>query len=263
MPESTGRFSYCTTCKNRLWQLRDILPDNLRRVTEDGNSEIVLVNYHSDDELDTWIRQFQHHIDNGTLRYLHQRTQPHFHASKAKNLAHLAATGNHLINLDADNYIGDTIPTWRTHWTAEPDLLIHGFSPSRDRPQRSAEETARLRPDSGNGTYGRIGLPRARFLALGGYDEQLLPSAHEDQDLIDRAAAAGLPAVRRPQSGNAAIRNSHVETMRYSGIALEWWDARNLNKQRSEENLRLGRLVANPGRSPVKVLLNFSEEAAF
>ncbi|MFI9240339.1 glycosyltransferase [Streptomyces sp. NPDC053079] len=258
-----GKISYCTTCKNRLWQLAETFPGNLQRVAEAGNSEIVLVNYHSDDELDSWIRQFQPSIDSGILRYLHQRTEPHFHASKAKNLAHLAATGRYLVNLDADNYLGDTIPTWRTLWREQPDLLIHGFSPDKNRPQRTEEEASRIRPDSGNGTYGRIGLPRTRFLALGGYDERLLPSAHEDQDLMDRAATTGLSIVRSRQSGRVAIRNSHRETMRYSGIPLDWWDARELNKERSAENLRLGRLTANLGRSPMKVLLNFSEETAF
>ncbi|MEV5140649.1 glycosyltransferase family A protein [Streptomyces syringium] len=257
---STGKISYCTTCKNRLWQLSDTLPDNLRRVTEAGNSEIVLVNYNSDDELNTWVRQFQSHIEDGTLRYVHEQTEPYFHASKAKNLAHLAATGRYLVNLDADNYIGDTIPTWRALWEEQPDTLIHGFSPDKNRKQRSEEELVRVRPDSGNGTYGRIGLPRTRFAALGGYDEQLLPSVHEDQDLMDRAAADGLSVVRTPQPGPAAIRNSHRETMRYSGIPLDWWDARELNKERSAENIRLGRLTANPGRSPVKVMLNFTEE---
>ncbi|WP_171169641.1 glycosyltransferase family 2 protein [Streptomyces sp. I05A-00742] len=263
MSGSVGRISYCTTCKNRLWQLSETLPGNLRRVAEAGNSEIVLVNYNSDDELDRWVRRFERHMESGILRYLHQQTEPYFHASKAKNLAHLAATGQYLVNLDADNYIGETIPTWRTLWQERPDLLIHGFSPDKNRPQRSEEEASRIRPDSGNGTYGRIGLPRTRFLALGGYDEHLLPSAHEDQDLMDRAAATGLPIVRSRQPGPAAIRNSHRETMRYSGTGLDWWDARELNKKTSAENLRFGRLTANSDRSPMKALLNFSEETAF
>ncbi|MEU8546270.1 glycosyltransferase family A protein [Streptomyces roseoverticillatus] len=260
MPEPIRKISYCMTCKNRLWQLSDTLPDNLRRVDEAGDSEIVLVNYNSDDGLDAWVRRFQGCIDRGVLRYVHERSDPYFHASKAKNLAHFAATGRYVVNLDADNFIGDTIPAWRALWAEEPDLLIHGFSPDKHRKQRSEEEAARCRPGSGNGTYGRIGLPRTRFLALGGYDERLLPSAHEDQDLMDRATAHGLPVVRRPQPGSAAIRNSHRETMRYSGITLDWWDVRELNKERSAENLRLGRLTANHGRSPVKVLLNFTEE---
>ncbi|MFD4395585.1 glycosyltransferase [Kitasatospora sp. NPDC058397] len=243
-----GRLSYCTTCKNRLWQLRETLPDNLRRVAEDGNSEIVLVNYHSDDELDTWVRQFQPHIDNGTLRYLHQRTEPHFHASKAKNLAHLAATGTHLVNLDADNHIGDTIPTWRTHWTADPDLLIWGFSPNPDG-----------RPDGGNGSYGRIGLPRAHFDALGGYDERLLPMGCQDLDLMDRAKARGMRVVRAPQQAPFAIRNTDADKVRHTGSPLSWHDMWQQNLRRTEENLRSGRLTVNHDRTPAAVLLNFTQ----
>ncbi|MEV5140650.1 glycosyltransferase family A protein [Streptomyces syringium] len=248
-PSPPGKISYCTTCKNRLWQLTDTLPDNLRRVTEAGNSEVILVNYNSDDELDTWIRQFQPHIDNGTLRYVHEQTEPYFHASKAKNLAHLAATGHYLVNLDADNYIGDTIPTWRTLWTEDPELLIRGFSPNAD---------GRL--DPGNGSYGRIGLSRTAFGALGGYDEQLLPMGCQDSDLVDRAKAHGMRIVCVPQQVPFAIRNSDAEKVKHTGSPLSWHDMWQRNLRQAEENLRLGRLTVNHGRIPVKVLLNFTQQ---
>jgi hypothetical protein len=243
------RISLCVTSKNRLWQLSQTLPVNLDAVIADGNAEIILVNYNSADELDQWIHQFQHHIESGLLRYIHERTEPHFHASKAKNLAHLAATGEFLVNLDGDNFIGNTIPAWRQIWSQQPNTLIHGHcvEPSQE-------------PESGNGTYGRIGLPSACFLALGGYDEDMLPSAHEDRDFIDRAAAFGLSIARTEQPPPYAIRNPHVDTMKHSGISLGWWEVREFNKKQSTENIRLGRLIANPNRTPVKVLLNYSEE---
>jgi len=246
-PSSPGRISYCTTCKNRLWQLSETLPENLRRVAEAGNAELVLVNYNSDDELGTWVRRFRHHMDDGTLRYVHQRTEPHFHASKAKNLAHLAATGRHVVNLDADNHIGDTIPTWRALWARDPDLVIRGFSPNAD---------GRLEP--GNGSYGRIGLSRARFDTLGGYDERLLPMGCQDSDLIDRARALGMRVVRVSQSVPFAIRNTSVEKVKYTGSPLSWREMFQRNIAHARENLRLGRLTANRDRTPVEVVLNFT-----
>jgi predicted glycosyltransferase involved in capsule biosynthesis len=244
-----GRISLCVTCKNRLWQLTQTLPANLDAATADGNTEIVLVNYNSADELDQWIRQYQAHINEGVLRYVHERSEPYFHASKAKNLAHLTATGKYLINLDGDNYIGDTIPTWRHVWAQCDNIIIHGecVEPSQE-------------PESGNGTYGRIGLPRASFIALGGYDEEMLPSAWEDVDLIHRALAYGLFLARRSQPPPYSIRNTHIDTMKYSGMTLDWWQVWESNKQRSDNNVKLGRLVANRARKPVKVLLNFFEE---
>ncbi|MEV4927771.1 glycosyltransferase family 2 protein [Streptomyces roseoverticillatus] len=246
-PSPPQKISYCTTCKNRLWQLSDTLPDNLRRAEEAGDSEIVLVNYNSDDELDTWIRRFQHCIDRGILRYVHEQSEPFFHASKAKNLAHLAATGRYVVNLDADNFIGDTIPAWRALWAEEPDLLIRGFSPNAD---------GRL--DPGNGSYGRIGLPRAHFDALGGYDEQLLPMGCQDSDLVDRARAYGLHVVRVPQQVPFAIRNTDDEKVKHTGSPLSWLDMWHQNIERAQDNLRRGRLTVNHDRVPVKVLVNFT-----
>jgi len=244
-----GRISYCTTCKNRLWQLSRTLPDNLQAVIAEGNSEIVLVNYNSLDELDDWIRQFQPQIDAGVLRYVHEQTAPLFHCSKAKNLAHLASTGEFLVNLDADNFIGDTIPTWRTLWMNHYDTLIHGFCGD---PSVISDRT--------NGTFGRIGLPRKYFTALGGYDEQMLPVGHQDEDLIDRARAHGLTIVRAAQSGLSAIRNSIPDKMKYCGSPLDWEKMWRLNRDRSHENLNFGRVVANRQRTPVKVMLNFIED---
>jgi hypothetical protein len=103
------KISFCTTCKNRLWQLRHTMPPNIAAIEADGCSEMVLVNYNSEDGLDEWIGQFRPAMDAGTLRYVHERSDPHFHGFKAKNLAHFAATGDFVVNLDADNFVGDTI----------------------------------------------------------------------------------------------------------------------------------------------------------
>ncbi|MER6031062.1 glycosyltransferase family A protein [Streptomyces sp. NPDC001851] len=245
------------TCKNRLWQLRETLPENLARVQADGNAEIVLINYNSDDELDEWVRRYREQIDCGLLRYLHERTARFIHLPKAKNLAHLGATGEFLVNLDGDNFIGDTIQTWRALWTACHDTLIHGFCAETDAFCVGARDG---KPADGNGTYGRIGLPRSHFIALGGYDEEMPPASQEDVDFIDRARARGINIVRSPQSGRAAICNSIEERLQYCGSRLAWQDMRKIAEQRRRENLELGRITVNRGRSPVKVLLNFTEE---
>src|SRR5205807_1399147 len=122
--------------------------------------------------------------------YVHERCDPYFHMSKAKNLAHFAATGEFVVNLDGDNLIGDTITRYRRFWADNPDTVIQGYS--------------------GNlvdGTYGRIGMAKRHFLALGGYDEEMLPMAYQDCDLLHRAEASGLDFIGLKQSGNPAIGN--------------------------------------------------------
>src|SRR5205823_9246972 len=66
-PSKPTKISFCTTCKNRLWQLSHTLPPNLAAIEADGCSELVLVNYNSQDELDVWIRQFRSAIEAGRL----------------------------------------------------------------------------------------------------------------------------------------------------------------------------------------------------
>lgn len=253
-----GRVSLCVTCKNRLWQLRRTLPENLERAEADGDTEVVLVNYDSRDGLDAWVREFQAHIERGLLRYLHLRDEPHFHMSKAKNLAHLGATGEFLVNLDADNFIGDTIVAWRARWAADYDTLIHGFVPENDKGRVGERDGL---PAEGNGTGGRIGLPRRHFVALGGYDEEMLPMSQQDVDLIDRARAMGLAVARLPQPGRASICNSFEDKLRDTGLSYDWAEMRRRNLERRRENLRKGRLRVNTGRVPVRVLVNFAREA--
>ncbi|WP_433654658.1 glycosyltransferase [Nocardia sp. CA-128927] len=237
------KISFCVTCKNRLWQLQQTLPVNLETVLADGRSEIVLVNYNSDDDLEEWVRQFGAHIDSGVLRYIHEGTEQFFHCSKAKNLAHFAATGDLLVNLDADNFIGDTIVSWRAVWAQHGDTVI----------QNRYE-------DGSDGTYGRIGLPRTHFMALGGYDEEMYPVAVQDLDLVERARASGLEHRQLVQGGLPAIRNSIEEKIRYCGTDLTYQEMQAANLARMRENLKRGDLIANRTRRPMKVKLNFIQE---
>jgi hypothetical protein len=239
-PATPVKISFCATCKNRLWQLSHTMPPNLAAIEADGCSELVLVNYNSQDGLNDWIRQFRPAIEAGRLRYVHERSDPHFHMSKAKNLAHFAATGEFVVNLDADNLIGDTIKTYRRFWQDNPDTVIHGFG--------------------SHGTLGRIGIAKRHFLGLGGYDEELFPMSYQDFDLLARAEASGLDFIHLEQKGFGAIQNSLDEKMRYLGMDVPYETMKKLNVARSEESIRIGRLVANRERKPRPVLINFSTE---
>jgi hypothetical protein len=194
--------------------------------------------------LDVWIRQFRSSIEAGSLLYIHERFDPNFHASKAKNLAHFAATGEFVVNLDADNLIGNTIARYRRFWTVNPDTVIHGFCGVW-----------------GDGTYGRIGMANRHFLGLGGYDEEMLPLGWQDCDLLHRARAYGLDYIRLAQSGSLpAMLNNLVEKIRYSGTDLPFQAMNRLNRARSEESISIGRLVANRERKRHPVLINFLTE---
>ena len=101
MPEQVIQASYCTTCKGRLWQLRETLAHNLTVIGDD--EEIVLVDFDSPDDLGTWVwESFGAEVEAGRLRFFELLDEAPWHAAKAKNLAHRLARGGFLFNLDAD-----------------------------------------------------------------------------------------------------------------------------------------------------------------
>src|SRR5262249_5702265 len=110
-----------------LWQLAHTIPQNVAAIEKDGCAEMVLVNYNSQDGLEEWVRQFRPAIEAGTLRDLHQPSDLPFHASNAQHFAPFSATGEFVVNLDADNFIGNMIARCRRFWA---DTLIPSFTSS-------------------------------------------------------------------------------------------------------------------------------------
>lgn len=168
------KISFCTTCKNRLWQLAKTMPSNIKTILGVDDVEIVLLNYHSEDQLEHYIlANFNSELQSGKLKYFKLiNERPYFDMSYAKNVVHRLATGQVLFNLDADNYIGAVIPELRK--LLEHQLLLPKYVPGTD--------TARM---------GRIGLHKSAFNRLRGYNESIQGLANDDGELICRAFSQG------------------------------------------------------------------------
>ena len=180
--------SWCTTCKGRLYQLRETLGSNLAAIGED--EEIVLVDYASPDGLAAWIWDgFRAEIEAGRLLFFAVLGEAPWHASKAKNLAHRLARGTFLFNLDADNFLAPEDRRLIRKAFAEGFCARQGTGDLRD------------------GTPGRIGVPRAVFDDLGGYDEGLLGTLVHDYDFIVRAEAIGSRFCRLPPPARLPVQN--------------------------------------------------------
>ncbi|MBR7799057.1 glycosyltransferase family 2 protein [Undibacterium fentianense] len=197
MGSSSTQISFCTSCCNRLWQLRQTLAQNLEQIPQPHN--IALVDFGSTDGLSEWVwGNFRRQIDNGHLHFFEVENKVRWSSPVAKNLAHRIAPGDYLFSLDADN------------WVTENDLSEISKAASQKIASHQWTET------HGDGTYGRIGLSRELFYQLGGYDEGLLPMSQQDVDLLKRiikltgAVAKLKPPEKRPIQNELAHKIQSV-----------------------------------------------------
>ena len=214
-------ISYCTTCKGRLYQLRETLAGNLAALQAD--EEIVLVDFDSPDAVAEWVwDNFRGDIECGALRFFEVLDEAPWHAAKAKNLAHRLARGSFVFNLDGDNFL---LPedTGKIRAAAEAGLACRQGS-----------------GDLRDGTPGRIGVPRATFLEIGGYDEGLLGALVEDVDLIIRAEAIGQRFVRLGAPARLPMQNDATE--RLAQYVREQAGPAEVLKHLGQANLTMARL---------------------
>ena len=231
--------SFCTLCKGRIGYLEKTLPANLVQIQE-LDAELVLLDYRSDDGLPDWVKKtFRNYIDRGVLQFIELQSDIPFSIPIGKNFAHRLGIKQFLINLDADNFIGDL---WKQAQRATANEFI------------ACDEF-------GRGTFGRIGFWRQSLEMLGGYDEALQPAGHQDFDLINRALHLGMRKKSVPAS-IPAIQNSKVETLKYmsGGGQAEWIKMERRNAETSRNNLLQGKLRANvSGWTSARFRKNFSE----
>ena len=242
-------LSFCITCKNRLYQIRHTLRKNLNdNILHDDFIEFILVDFGSNDGLRDWvISNFQPELASGYLKYYYTEELPLWHASIAKNTAHLCAVGNILVNLDCDNFTG----TWGGTY------VMNTFARLGD---RIVTHQFNGRFDSGN--YGRIAVKRKYFYMLGGYDESLDPMGAEDKDLILRHIQIGHKYVSLTDDRfNQAIPNTIQESILHTGSSKSYIEMLQYNKDLSYYNLSEGHSIANAGKFGIrKNIFNHNEK---
>ncbi|MFW5700157.1 MAG: glycosyltransferase family 2 protein [Cyclobacteriaceae bacterium] len=240
------KVSFCITCMNRLFQLKQTLRKNILSNKNYPHIEFVLVDYNSNDGLDKYIKKFyQDELSSGILKYYRTDEPIFYHSSISKNLAHRIAEGYILCNLDADNFTGD-------HFAYYLNYLFE---------EKGDNNIYRFRKAPFWGTEGRICLSRSLFFALGGYDEELYPVGHQDLDLINRAAALGYETINIPiENFLGFVSNSQKEKVKnINSDGKDWLYYNKKNIEISESNILAGRLIANPkGFKNYKLYKNFS-----
>lgn len=231
---SIPALSFCITCKNRLHQIQQTLRKNLDyNILHENSIEFVLIDFGTDG-LHKWIvDNFRVELASGYLKYYYTEELPHWHASIAKNTAHLCASGEILVNLDCDNFTGPwggmfVLNVFKRHGNR---VVFHQFS-----------------GNGYDGSFGRIAVRNNYYRILGGYDEAFEPMGYQDLDLIKRLTCYGLKYVLQPHSlYNQAITNTKEEGIRHTGSNKTYAEMERANFDRSEQNLAEGRLISNSG----------------
>lgn len=212
------KISYCTWIKDRYPQFRQVYDINLSRLGP--NDEWIIVDVDSSDDLAEWVPR-----DPRVKLHVHAMWPLHF--AKLYNVSHRLGTGDYLVNLDADNFLG---PEFRA-WVAELGGRVgHCWSQNWS-----------------DGTYGRIAIPRQAFHDIGGYDEALHPCGFQDTDLLQRLSHSGLELATSydPRVYGGAVPNSREDTMRYVDQSMTFDEYNSRNHQTTLRNLAASKLRAN------------------
>jgi hypothetical protein len=221
------RVSFCTTVHNRLPQFARTFDHNASRVLADPGAEWIVLNFNSSDRLDQFMAERLPCLPPRVV-YARDMSGRRWHVSVAKNIAHRLASGEALMNLDADQRVLDAADVLRRHLGHGVELL-HLWNRVK-----------------GEGTYGKIAITRELFYRLGGYDESFYPMGYQDEDLLRRAEAAGARTAREPCARHWAIRNTKVESIEHCRVgSLTWRELWWLNLERSKANIAEGTLTAN------------------
>ena len=224
------KISFCTTCANRLYQLKQTFDENIELINNHSNTEWVLVNFGSTDELDLFI---QEKLKNLTDRFVYVKevSGRNWSLPIAKNVAHVMGSGDVLFSLDCDNFIGNTIKNIEQHFIDSSDKVLHEWSENIN-----------------DGTFGRIGLNKSAFYKLGGYDELLYPMGTQDYDLLRRALAIGCKLVKNKDCKLLPIQNTEEEKLalcKQYNLSIKEFHSKNLEV--CLQNIVNNKLKANNG----------------
>jgi len=239
------KISFCTTCMNRTSDLSETLQVNIEDNLAYPNVEFVLLDYNSKDGTGQWIKDnMMHYIKKGILVYYRTEDPEFYNMPHSRNVAFKLATGEIVNSVDADNFIRP------------------GFA---DYLNRMAEfQTASAVFAKGKRMmHGRIGFYKDEWLALGGYDEDLVGYGFDDHNMLYRAMLNKCKLMWWGGDYYARIKTSKKEAIKnYHKDHSNWKKTEGINKKITFDKLEKGEIVANQNRKwgQVVVIKNFEEK---
>jgi hypothetical protein len=241
------RVSICTTCMNRLEDVKLTLRQNIEDNADYGDVEFLLLDYNSADGLGDWVRaEMMSYVERGLLVY-YRTEEPRFYTmAHSRNVAFKLATGDVVNNVDADNYTNKGFATYLNRLANE-------------RPERAIFAKGK------RATHGRLGFFRNEFLTIiNGYDESMFGYGHDEKDLMYRALCLGF---RLMYFGGDYYRKTETKVNKAANydpksVSSNWRYSEQINKLVSYSKLLNGEYKANRGVEwgRARLVRNFSEE---
>ncbi|MHA2217457.1 MAG: glycosyltransferase family A protein [Candidatus Hodarchaeales archaeon] len=245
------KISICTNVMNKLGDIKQTLPKNIKDNSDYKNIEFVLLNYNSTDGLDEWVRSdMMNYIEDGILNYFHTADPEYYDMCHSRNVVFKVSQGDIILPVDADNFTS------------------RGFA-------TCINMCANLISDKETAVFcafpilrGRVGLFKKFFMQLGGYDEELMHRGYQDRDMQLRAVAEGAKCIcftnrfyRNTNSDSTWSREEKMKNypkhLRSRGMS----DVQAENKMKSWINLIKRETIANNGKhwGKAKLIKNFVE----
>lgn len=180
------KISYCTSLKNRFNHFKVASNLNLKCFLELENEintkhdfEWCIVDYDSTDiDLESYIKN----LNSKFIVYKKIDNKPYYLRSHAKNICHLMASGEVVVNVDADNII-----------TPNFHKAILDLFEKQNAKVAWPGNWPRITKAICGGGAGRIAMRKEVFEELGGYDEVFLSWGWEDMDIMHRAEKSNYP----------------------------------------------------------------------
>lgn len=185
---------------NRLEHLKKTLPINISHASSDSkNIEFILLDYNSTDGLELWVKENNiQYIDNQTLKYFKTSQPQSYHRSHSRNMVFRLASGDILVNLDADNFIGKGFVEFILKNIVQSSFL-------------AVDET--ISGMNFKDALGRICVWREDFEKIRGYDERMAGYGFEDLDFKTRLEQIGLKL--KPITNNRFLKSiQHDNSLR-------------------------------------------------
>ena len=241
------KISICTTCKDRLENLKQTLPRNIEDNLNYPNVEFIVLDYNSKKEdVGGWIKkEMMRYVEKGILVYLRTNEPKYFDMSHSRNIAFLAASGEIVNNVDADAFCGKGFAEFINKCANE-------------RPEKAifAKSKQLLR--------GRLGLFKKEFIEVTGYSEAYaFHYGHDDADLMHRCWELGMLMMSFSRHGKfVGIVPHHIKHQEDGNYPFPWWKTEGENRLLSFAHLLSGRFKANEGRiwGKARLIKNFDGE---